>query len=191
MGLVLQSLQLRHQEAFLQFTDKNIGDRYYSESDFLHLYDLSCYNGHALSYVLVDQENQQILGVRVTFPPPRWLQLESVPLFADQWNVPPESVAYFKSLFIDPKLQGQGWGPRLSQASLRDLIALDCQAVVAHSWKQSPNNSSQRYLEKLGFKVIGEHPMFWSELDYDCTLCGQPPCQCTATEMILYLDSKP
>ena len=65
---------------------------------------------------------------------------------------------------------------------------MECQAVVAHSWKESPNNSSMKYLEKLGFLPVGEHPLFWSEVDYDCTRCGKPPCQCTATEMILYLD---
>ncbi|MCB0384083.1 MAG: GNAT family N-acetyltransferase [Bdellovibrionales bacterium] len=179
---------MRHQDAFLKFTDLNIGARYYSSEDFHKIYDLSCHHGRSKSFVLVDRTSDQIFGVRVTYPPPRWLQLETVPLYTDKWNVPPESVAYFKSLFISSTLQGKGWGPRLSQASLQDLRAMECQAVVAHSWKESPNNSSMKYLEKLGFLPVGEHPLFWSEVDYDCTRCGKPPCQCTATEMILYLD---
>ncbi|MCC7403185.1 MAG: GNAT family N-acetyltransferase [Bdellovibrionales bacterium] len=187
MKLVPQPLERKHQEAFLRFTDANIGARYYTPEDFQKLFDLSCHHQRSLAYVLLDQDSGNIHGVRVTYPPPRWLQQETAPLFTELWNVPPESVAYFKSLFVDAKLQGQGWGPTLSQASLKDLAAMGCQAVVAHSWKESPNNSSLRYLEKIGFKAIGEHPLFWSEIDYDCTRCKKPPCQCTAVEMILYL----
>ena len=50
----------------------------------------------------------------------------------------------------------------------------------------SPNNSSYRYLRKIGFKEIITHPDYWVDVDYICTRDGNP-CHCTAIEMHLDL----
>ena len=104
-----------------------------------------------------------------------------------RWNTPLEEVAYFKSIVIRGELQGQGWGTRLSEKVIQMLRGTQNTAIVCHAWKESPNNSSIGYLEKLGFKPITEHKDFWSDLNYHCSKCQTPPCQCTALEMILYL----
>ncbi len=107
-------------------------------------------------------------------------------LRSDLWKVPSDKVGYFQSLFVSEKAQGEGWGPKLSDAALESFKQLGTLAVVTHAWKESPNNSSIRYLTKFGFESVATHPEYWIDVDYECVLDGKP-CRCTAEEMIKYL----
>ena len=78
--------------------------------------------------------------------------------------------------------------PDQSGVCLSILKDMGAEAVLCHSWMESPENSSQRYLLKMGFQKIKEHPKFWYEIDYFCTRCGPSRCVCTAGEMIKLLD---
>src|SRR5690606_25552492 len=108
-------------------------------------------------------------------------------LTPDRWQVKPEQMAYFKSLFVAKKFQAAGMGKRLSLESIELLKKCGAKAVLCHSWLESPNNSSQRYLLKLGFEEIARFPKFWYPIDYVCTRCGPKRCECTAVEMVKYI----
>ena len=168
-------------DAFLDFTDKNIGTGYYRLEDAKNI--LSRNQPHNTSFLLIDEESQ-IHGVRVSFPPGKWIDLVGPErLFLDRWPFAKENAGYFKSLFVDKNLQGQGWGPKLSAQSIEVMKKWGAEAVITHSWQESPNNSSTRYLETIGFKAIGTHKNFWSKIDYLCTGCHVKPCTCSADEM--------
>lgn len=169
------------------FTDQAIGDGYYSLNEIEDIFERSRLNGRTYSLVLVDGDGA-IKGVRITYPPGRWEHGKGKGLSPAAWPYPLASTAYFQSLFLAPELQGQGYGGRLSLQALGRLKELGAKGVVCHSWKESPNNSSTRYLMKLGFKPVAEHLEYWKDVDYNCTRCGSPPCRCTAIEM--YLDLK-
>ena len=95
-------------EEFLNFTDANIGLGYYRPRDVEDI--LSRNQPINTCFLLVDKESQ-IRGVRVSFPPGKWIDLVgSERLFIDRWPEFPDKVGYFKSLFVDKKLQGQGCG---------------------------------------------------------------------------------
>ena len=124
--------------------------------------------------------------MRLAYAPGKWAHGKGSKLRPDLWPFKIEQAAYFQSLFLSSELQSQNWGPRLSQKSIDIFKELGAKGIITHSWKESPNNGSLRYLEKLGFKQVIEHPLYWIEVDYVCTRDGKP-CRCTAIEMYLNL----
>lgn len=174
-------------EAIRQFTDREIGAGYYTTKELQEIFEKSSKNGTMCS-LLLENEFNEIMAVRISYPPNQWKHGKGKALRSEKWPHLLEQTAYFQSLFIANELQGQGWGGRLSQESLYVLKEIGAKGVVCHSWKESPNDSSTRYLKKLGFELIEEHPEYWKDVDYNCTRCGKPPCKCTAQEMYLDLN---
>lgn len=190
MNSVSESLKIRRFSAadierVKEFTDRAIGKNYYSENELLDILSRSELKGEVCSLILEDQ-NHTIRGIRITYPPGRWSHGKGKGLTPLKWKVALADAAYFQSLFVDTNLTGKGWGKTMSLEALKILKSLDTKAVVTHSWKDSPNDSSGRYLRSLGFEVVATHPLYWHEVDYVCTRCGKP-CVCTAEEMIKYL----
>lgn len=168
------------------FTDMAIGQDYYSSQELLEILERSTADGRVFTLLLVDGAGagvEEVCGVRITYPPGRWQKGKGRGLHPEKWGVPLTKVAYFQSLFIAPNRTGQSWGKKLSLASLEMLRAAGALAVVCHSWKESPQDSSGRYLRSLGFEAVATHPLYWKDVDYVCTRCGKP-CLCTAEEMI-------
>jgi hypothetical protein len=187
MALEIRPLLASDLNHLKNFTDQEIGEGYYSLDELTDMFARSQLNGTMCSFVLVD--GSEILGIRLTFPPGKWKSGKGDSgLSSELWPHPRENTAYFQSLFLANKAQGAGWGGKLSKSSLAVLKQLHCQGVVCHSWQESPNNSSTRYLQKLGFQKIKAHPLYWQDVPYNCTRCKKPPCQCTAVEMYLDLE---
>ncbi len=184
-----------------QFTDQAIGEGYYSDEELRDIFKRSFGPGAGsgggsagepkmCSLLLKSKaasgaspDDSEILGVRFTYPPGNWNHGKGRGLNPEKWPHALKDTAYFQSLFLSEKIQGQGWGSKLSEASIAVLKSIGAKGVVCHSWKESPGNSSSKYLLKMGFKPLAEHPLYWSEVDYNCTRCLKPPCQCTAIEM--------
>jgi hypothetical protein len=179
-------LQEKDLESLKEFTDREIGHGYYSVKELEEIFQKSSRNGVMTSFLLKDDEGIQ--GVRFTYPPGRWTHGKGQGLNPQLWPHSSEDTAYFQSLFLSAKMQGSGWGVRLSIRSIEALKSLGARGIVCHSWKESPNNSSSKYLQKLGFEMIAEHLKYWQFVDYNCTRCKKPPCQCTAIEMYLDLE---
>lgn len=173
--------------AVKKFTDKTVGLGYYSVEELTDYQKKSiAKTGEICSFVLVNSINQEIMGLRLAFPPGNWEHGKGSKLRPDLWPTKMSETAYFQSLFVSSELQGQGWGPKLAAKSLEIFKKLGAKGVVTHCWKESPGNTSYKYLAKLGFKEIIEHPNYWIDVDYVCTRDGKP-CRCTAIEMHLDL----
>lgn len=127
-----------------------------------------------------------LVAYRIAYPPGRWDHGRGAHLAQDCWPAPMERCGYFQTIQVHPQWQGHGLGGRLSRLALDALTQQGAQAVITHSWKESPHNSSVRYLSRLGFEAVAEHPRYWYEVDYTCVRCGSP-CVCTAVEMALAL----
>lgn len=174
-------------EAVKQFTDMEIGQGYYSLQELKENQKKSLGNNHTpCSFLLMHEGSNQVKGLRLSFPPGNWSHGKGSKQRSDLWPHSVEKTGYFQSLFLAQEVQGQGWGPKLSEKSIAAFKKLGALGIATHSWKQSPHNSSVRYLEKMGFKKIIEHPLYWVDVDYTCTLDGKP-CHCTAVEMYLTL----
>lgn len=176
-------------EAVKKFTDQVVGLGYYSVDELTGYQKKSiAVNKEICSFVLIDLTTQQIMGLRLAFPPGSWEHGKGSKLRPDLWPTKMSETAYFQSLFVSPKLRGQSWGPKLAKKSIEIFKKLKATGVVTHCWKESPGNSSYKYLENLGFKTIIEYPNYWIDVDYVCTRDGNP-CKCTAIEMHLSLFS--
>jgi len=169
----------------LNFTDRWIGKNYFSSKELEEILDYSSVNEINTSLKAVSKSDE-IAGVRLTLAPGEWVSTMRG-LSTDLWRVHPNEVGYFKSLFISESFQKMGIGKELSKRSIEKLKELGAKAVICHSWLESPNNSSQRYLLSMGFEAVKEYREFWSEIDYHCTKCGPAKCMCTAIEMIKYI----
>lgn len=168
------------------FADRTIGDGYYPEASILGYLARATVDGRTTAYVA--EAEGRIAGFRIVMPPGRWEQGRGDGLTPEAWPHPLEATAYFQSCFVDPDITGAGLGRRLAEAAFADLRALGARAVAVHSWKESPHDSSRRYLVRLGFTPVAEHPHYWRDVDYLCSGCRVRPCVCTAIEMILDLE---
>lgn len=131
----------------------------------------------------------RMLGFRLTLPPGSWSHGRGREdgLTPSRWPAALEHMAYFQSCFVDPVVSGRGIGTRLSREALRRLASLGARGALAHSWKESPHDSSRRALRKLGFTAIAEHEAYWRTVPHACVVCGFP-CRCTAVEMTLAIE---
>lgn len=172
--------------AVKKFCDRAIGTDYYSEAELKDMQERSTKNSVMCSFVLWERPSKTVVGIRISFPPGQWHKGKGQGLRSDLWKFPLEQVGYFQSLFLDDRLQGKGWGAKVSQASIEALKRAGARGIATHAWKESPHDSSRKYLRKLGFEFVAEHPLYWNKVDYVCTRCGKP-CVCTAEEMIKYL----
>lgn len=169
------------------FADQEIGAGYYTEAELIENQKKSVHkNGEISSFLLIDEATDQVKSLRLAYPPGNWSHGKGRAQRDDLWPHKINETAYFQSLFLSADVQGQGWGPKLSQMSIDLFKKCKVKGIATHSWKESPHNSSVRYLEKVGFKKIIEHPLYWVDVDYVCTFDGKP-CRCTAVEMYLEL----
>ncbi len=183
----IQPLQEANLSGLRQFTDREIGAGYYSAVEIEEIFQRSQKNGVMFTLILTSQAGE-ILGVRITYPPGQWQKGKGQGLKPELWPHSLQDTAYFQSLFLAESIRGQGWGGNLSTAALKILKTAGTLGVVCHAWKESPQNSSARYLQKLGFTTIAEYPDYWKDVPYNCTRCLKPPCRCTAVEMYLDLE---
>jgi len=186
--VIFTPLESQNPSEIIQFCDRNIGEGYFTAEDIETIRLQSEKDGKNCSFLAY--HDNEIIGIRFTYAPGKdWSVLfDENDLLVDRWPGAKKQAAYFKSLYIDQKYQGLGIGQALSNKSIQVIKQLGGRFIISHCWKESPNNSSQRYFSKMNFESIGEHPKFWSKIDYNCTRCQRPPCQCTALEMVRILD---
>jgi len=135
------------------------------------------------SFAYVARQATRVVGFRFSFPPGSWAKGRGAALHPSRWGAATSEAAYFQSCFVHPDYTARGIGRRLATRALADLRDAGAVVVVAHSWLQSPHQSSRRYLERLGFRAVATCPDYWIDVDYTCPRCGRP-CRCTAVEMV-------
>ena len=185
MDLMIRAFKVSDVPGVKELTDQEIGQDYYGFDELIAIQKRSVKNGVNCSFVLL--EGDKVRAIRLTFPPGCWFKGKGQQLSEDLWPHELKDTAYFQSLFVHKDYQGQGWGKKLSLASMAELRKLGTKGIVCHSWKESPSNSSSLYLKSMGFKFIKEYPRYWYDVDYRCPRCGKP-CSCTAQEMHLDLN---
>ena len=177
-------LDAAYTQQLINLADREIGVAYYTAESILKQIERSSWKGKQLSYLAFQEE--ELIGFRLTSAPGKWDHGRGMGLSPHLWPFELEQSAYFQSCFVSASFMGQGIGKRLSLACIDTLREEAIPQVIAHSWKESPHNSSFRYLTKLGFQPVIEYPDYWKEVEYECSLDGYP-CRCTAIEMVLTL----
>ncbi len=180
---IVRPMALVDVAAVSALADRMMGPGYYPVDEVERMLERSTVAGRVYSYV-ADQDGSGLVGARFSLPPGRWRHGRGPHLSVQGWPCGLDAAAYFQTAFVDPAHRGQGVGRALAARAIDDLRAAGARAVVAHAWKESPDNSAVRYLTRLGFRPIVEYPDYWVEVDYRCPRDGTP-CHCTAVEMVL------
>lgn len=183
----IRNFEVKDIEAVKLLADQEIGQNYYSISELKTIQNQSVKASVNCSFVLTIRG--EIKAFRLSYPPGNWSNGKGKGLSLDQLPYSLTEIGYFQSLFVHKDYQRQGFGRKLSDQSITALKKLGTKGILCHSWKQSPANSSQRYLVSMGFEYIAEHPDYWINVDYTCPRCGKP-CHCTAQEMFLDLSKR-
>lgn len=141
--------------------------------------------------------NDQVVGILLAYSPGTWIEYSTdrfkAGLTFKSLNCPIDNISYLKTCLVHSDYQNKGLGEFLFNKMLCTLREMGSQAVLCHSWKESPSNSSQRFFLKIGFKKIKEHPNLWCEhkIDFICSHCRCFCCTCTAVEMIKLISACP
>ncbi len=187
MSVTIRVMRPEDAPAVSALADRLVGQDYYPEPLVRAYLKRSRTPEATLSYVA--EEGDTLVAFRFVLPPGAWEEGRGKGLTPERWPAPLEDAGYFQSCFVDPACMGQGIGRLLAERAFEDLSRVGARLVVAHCWKESPHDSSRRYLTRLGFEAIAEHPDYWAEVDYLCGGCEQPQCVCTAIEMVRLLDA--
>ncbi|NUN13139.1 MAG: GNAT family N-acetyltransferase [Myxococcales bacterium] len=180
----VRSMQENDIDKVVDLAHSLIGANYYDVASVRDLLARCRCGDEQLAFVA--EQDDKIVGFRFTFGPGRWQKGRGQGLSPHLWPADMKDTAYFQSAFVVPALMGFGVGGALAKAALTALRNVRTRAVVAHCWKESPHNSSFRYLSKLGFVPVAEYSDYWVDVPYECARDGHP-CRCTAIEMVLDL----
>ncbi|MFT6071055.1 MAG: putative N-acetyltransferase YhbS [Bacteriovoracaceae bacterium] len=164
----------------ITFFDKWSGKNYYKRPEMKSIVERS----KGASFVA--RVGETIAGVRLTHAPGDWLE-EYTQVTPEKWKIQRSEMAYFKSLFVSSEFQKMGIGKSLSNKSIEVLKDLGARGILCHSWLESPGNSSQIYLQNMGFEPVAHHERFWYDIPYECIRCKPSRCVCVGVEMIKYL----
>jgi len=191
MQITIRPMTLADVAQVVALADKLLGESYYTADSVREMRARSTQNGVVCSHVAervasLDEVGAQLVGFRFSLPPGAWQHGRGNRISPHLWPVSLAHCGYFQTAYVDPLVQRQGVGSRMAAAALAQLRALGARGVVTHCWKESPSNSSFRYLSRLGFQTIVEIPNYWIDVDYICVRDGNP-CRCTAIEMFLPL----
>lgn len=91
-------------------------------------------------------------------------------------------VGSFCTMSVHEKLQGQGYGQKLSALRLEWLKTNACDVVVGITWVSGLGHHSGRVFEKLGFRAVNKVENFFVESSIRdnllCPVCVVAPCYC-------------
>ncbi|MCF4009660.1 GNAT family N-acetyltransferase [Rheinheimera sp. UJ63] len=176
-------LTIKHFDQVTQLANEVHGAGYMDNEKLAVMQQQGIYQGLNASFVALAA--QQVLGYRLSFAAGQWQPDEWCS--CERWPVAVSTMAYFKSVAVSPKLQGQGIGQRLLQQSSLVLKQQGARAGLAHLWRESPHNSAVRYFSKAGGELLKIHANRWQALSYQgyaCPVC-EGICCCSAAEMVI------
>lgn len=179
----LYALEPKFFQAVVTLANKVHGEGYLTSSSLASMVAQGCMASKNASFVAVIAD--KVVAYRLSFAagqwqPDQWCRIEN-------WPVTTATMAYFKSVAVNPVFQGYGIGQALLQQSSNILKQQGAKAGLAHLWRESPNNSAVRYFSRAGGKLIAIHNNRWQHLSaqgYACPRCDALCC-CSAAEMVL------
>lgn len=134
------------------------------------------------SKIILAEENEVVIGFSIvlTFKKEEF----SKHLFIDAEQLPEEEcLGYRKMTVIKPENRGRGIGAELIRKG-EAFIQKNSNTVYSSIWCNGSEGKMMDLLEKNGYHCIDKSANYWSEdslkKQYDCVICGKPPCKCAA-----------
>jgi len=171
-------LKKNHFNQVLDISNRTLGNNYLTK-EYLNQYLSSEMN---LGYVIVKQE--KVIGfTSITILTPT--QLKDTVLKESKWfyeiSKTHKNIALRKQTIVDPNSMNQGFGNKLVELSTKEVGKI-CDFQLSTVWKNEEAAIMGNLLIKNGFKLCKKIANYWSEdsslKNYQCPICGNPPCKC-------------
>jgi len=156
-----------------------IGENYYSEND-LHLFIsnqnyigyVACFDSQIIGFGISNIDTiSQIIDITIAD------ELKSFFKYT-------QTIGWIKTIAINKLFQKRGIGSLICKAMMRDFYEKKVEAIIVTAWKIGNNVNSDKMLNLFGIKMICEISEYWKNdstiKNYNCTICGNPPCLCTS-----------
>lgn len=92
------------------------------------------------------------------------------------------TISIIKQVSVNPNFYRQGIANQLLKFILTELTRTDVWFCI--SWHKGETTPMNKLLSKNNFKSNQTIPNYWTTesitQNYNCTICGSPPCHCTA-----------
>lgn len=97
-------------------------------------------------------------------------------------------IGYRSLLAVKKEFQNKGVGSRIIDFSMQELKK-KTNSIAGVVWKNHLTFNHGTHLQKHGLKSIRIVPFYWKEdslkRNYECAVCGPPPCLCSAEIYVL------
>lgn len=104
----------------------------------------------------------------------------------------PLPIAIFKTLAVHPDHQHKGYGSILLKHGL-ELLETYQLPILYILWKEGERAGFAKRIKNLGFTPFADIKNYWLndslKKNYHCKRCGPPPCKCSATFYIKWLQN--
>ena len=101
-------------------------------------------------------------------------------------------IGIIKSIAVAKSYQQRGIGDAIMKQSIDELKSAGVNIVVMIGWKSKLGTNIESLALLNGFRKACEIQNYWSEdsdlKNYDCPVCGAPPCTCSAAIYSLHIE---
>lgn len=185
----LAVLQNTHVESVLQIANEQFGEGFMAASELEQYIDSDTHFCHVVLY------GATVVGFSL-------MQVGTLPEIARkmkgeadwflQYFSTYSRLAYRSLTAVAAAFKGRGIANLLVKEGLA-FLSHRAQVVVCDAWKSSFTHIG-KILERNGYQVIKEVPDYWHreslQQQYQCAVCGTPPCRCTAVFYAKFFDKK-
>lgn len=184
----LSFLEKKHLSTVLAISQQQLG------VGFLDPILLETYLKAADQFCHVVLHNDQVIGFSLMEISHRTIVAQKMKQ-AEQWFLDYfkdyDYIGYRSLTAVDRRFEGKGVASFLVKNGLQ-FLSQKVPVVVCDAWK-SANTHIGSILEKNACQPLKEVPHFWAmesiQHNYECSICGTPPCQCTAIIYARFFDN--
>lgn len=95
-----------------------------------------------------------------------------------------ERIGVIRTAAVQDDHQGVGIGTDLVGDCMDECLERGCEVVVGVGWKASESANVEGIMDRFGFDGVVTFEQYWHDdsvaQGYECTSCGEPPCECDA-----------
>ena len=174
----------KHFHDIFRIADKQLGQDYVTHE--LLTTCISEQNGY-IGRTAIDNQTHRVLGFCISFS----LESEDLP---DLLNMDDDALPYpfnhandlgvIKTIAIDKHFKGYGIGTSLIEDAIQSFSEINRHTIITIAWKSKHVTNLHGVLMKTGFNRSFEIPNYWYQSSIEsgchCSVCGEPPCVCSA-----------
>lgn len=181
---IIVDMQKHHFKHIYNIADRQLGQDYVTDD----LLNQCLINNHQyIGRTAIDKKTLKVVGFCISIS----LNKDDI---SNLLNVDDDALPHFfkeanqygviKTIAVNREYKGLGIGTKLIEDALNIFAADYCDHVFTVAWKSSLGINLHGVLMKTQFKRFIEIPHFWYQSSIEsgchCSVCGKPPCVCSA-----------